>query len=211
MEVESKQGKTMGDLPDPDRQINKRRKRRRRNICLAVTLSLLALVLLIVILALTVFKTKRPVNTVNSVSLKDFDLSLDIARLRVHLNLTLDVNLSIRNPNKIGFKYTNGSALIKYRGEVVAEVPIPAGKIGADKTTAMNLTLTVLADRLLSNSNTYSDVIAGDLPLTIYTRISGKVKILFSFHVVSYTTCDVNVNVATRSLSHQTCHYKTKL
>ncbi|KAK2981876.1 hypothetical protein RJ640_010393 [Escallonia rubra] len=188
MEVESKQEKTMRDLPDPDRQINKRRNRRRRNICLAVTLFLLALVLLIVILALTVFKAKRPVNTVNSVSLKDFDLSLDIARFRVHLNITLDVNLSVQNPNKVGFKYTDSSALVKYRGEVVGEVPLPAGKIGAGETKAMNLTLTVLADRLLSNSNAYSDVVAGALPLTIYTRISGKVKILFNFHFVSYTT-----------------------
>ncbi|KAI7997450.1 Serine/threonine-protein phosphatase PP1 [Camellia lanceoleosa] len=86
--------------------------------------------------------------------------SLDFMRLRVNLNVSLDVNLSIKNPNKVGFKYTNSSALLKYRGEVVGDVPVPAGEISAGETLPMNMTLTVLADRLLSNSDVYSDVMS---------------------------------------------------
>ena len=190
-----------------------RRWKRLRIVCLAVIALIVVLVLVMVILGLTVFKAKRPVNTVNSVALKDFDVSVDIARLRVNLNVSLDVNLSVKNPNKVGFKYTNSTAVLKYRGQVVGEAPIPASKISADQTSTMNLTLTLLADRLISNANVYSDVISGTLPLSTFTRISGKVNILsiIKIHVVSYTSCDLSINVLNRSVASQTCHYKTKL
>ncbi|CAK9153769.1 unnamed protein product [Ilex paraguariensis] len=212
MELEPKQGKSMrSPTPTDHHHTSKLRRRRRRNICLAVIAVILLVVLIFVILGLTVFKAKRPLTTVNSVSVRDLDFSIDIARVRVLLNVTVDVNLSIKNPNKVGFKYTNSSALLKYRGEVVGEAPIPAGKISADETRQMNLTLTLMADRLLSNPNVYSEVIAGTLPLQTYTRISGKVQILFKIHVVSYTTCDLTVDIRSRSVGNQTCHYKTKL
>jgi hypothetical protein len=165
-----------------------------------------------VILGLTVFKAKDPVTTVNSVALKDLSFDLDIAKLGVYLNVTLDVNISIKNPNKVGFKYKNSSALLNYRGRVVGEVPIPAAKISPDQTVTMNLMLTVLADRLISNSNLVSDVISGTLPLTASTRISGKVYILkiIKFHAVSYTTCDIDIHVLKRSMTNH-CQYKTKL
>lgn len=206
MEVESaKDAKSIGARPDNARN-------RRRNICLAVIAVVLAIVILLVVLGFTVFKAKHPINTVNSIAVKDLKFSLDIMRLRVNLNVSLDVNLSIKNPNKVGFKYTNSSALLKYRGEVVGDVPVPAGEISAGETLPMNMTLTVLADRLLSNSDVYSDVMSGTLPFSTFTRMSGKVHILIvKIHLVSYTTCDFNISVGNRSVTDQTCHYKTKL
>ncbi|KAI3473067.1 hypothetical protein Pfo_030359, partial [Paulownia fortunei] len=180
-------------------------------ICLWVTAVILGLGLLFLILGLTVFKAKRPVTTVNSVSLDDLDFSVDIARLRVLLNVTLGVGISVNNPNRVGFKYTNSTAFLRYRGNDVGEVPVPSGKIGARDTRSLNLTLTLMADRLLSNSALYSDVISGTLPFQTYIRIAGKVRILFNIHVVTYTTCDLEINLANRTLSNQKCHYKTKL
>lgn len=207
MEVQSKEG-------DPVRgaDLHARKRKRRRCICISTIIILAAVVLLIIILAFTVFKAKRPVTNINSLSLKDFDLNLDVIRLRVSLNVTLDANISVKNPNKVGFKYRNSSAIVRYRGMVVAEAPIPGGKIDADKTTTMKLTITVLADRLLSSPNLYSDIISGTLPLTTSTRIAGKVRIIFfNVGVVSSTTCDLNVDVSSRSIRNQTCHYKTKI
>lgn len=197
--------------PGASTEIRRRRSRRGRTICLSVLALVLALGIIILILALTVFKAKRPVTTVHSVSLRDLNFSLDIARLAVALNVTVDADLDIRNPNRVGFKYTDSTALLKYRGEVVGEVPIPAGKISAHQTTPMNITLTVMADRLLSNPALYSDIMSGTLLFQTYTRISGHVHILFKVHVVSYTTCDLYVDVSSRSLANQTCHYRTKL
>ncbi|KAK6118167.1 hypothetical protein DH2020_048068 [Rehmannia glutinosa] len=144
-------------------------------------------------------------------SLDDLDFSLDIARLRVFLNVTLDIAISVNNPNRVGFKYTNSTAFLRYKGNDVGEVPVPAGKIGARDTRSMNLTLTLMADRLLSNSALYTDVISGTLPFQTYIRLAGKVRILFNIHVVTYTTCDLDIDLANRNVSSQKCHYKTKL
>ncbi|KAK7382892.1 hypothetical protein VNO80_02047 [Phaseolus coccineus] len=184
-----------------------------RKVCLTVTGVVIALILLIVILALTVFKAKHPVTTVDSTKLEDFHMSLDIAKLRVDLNVTLRTDVSVMNPNKVGFKYSDSIAHLNYRGQLIGEVPIPAGEISSGETKGFNLTLTIMADRLLSNSQLFSDVTSGTLPLNTFVRISGKVSILgfIKVHVVSSTSCDVVINLSNRTVGNQECQYKTKL
>lgn len=204
-----------GEESKPKTQNNSIHKRRRSLcICIGTTISiLLLLIIIIIILAFTVYKAKRPVITVSSVSLNDFNFDIDLP-LKIHLNLTLDVDLAVQNPNKVAFRYTNASALLKFQDKVIGEVPIPGGKIKASGFTPMNLTLTVMADRLLGNSDVYSDVFkSGTLPVSTYTRIKGSVRILhlFDIHVVSYSNCDIQISISTRSIQDQSCRYKTKL
>ncbi|KAK7311270.1 hypothetical protein RJT34_09293 [Clitoria ternatea] len=184
-----------------------------RKVCLIVTGVVIAIAMLIVILAMTVFKAKHPVTTVDSVKLEDFHMSLDIAKLRVDLNVTLDVDVSVKNPNKVGFKYSDSTAHLNYREQLIGEVPLPAGEISSSETKGFNLTLTIMADRLLSNSQLYSDFTSGSLPLNTFVRISGKVSILgfIKIHVVSSTSCDFAVNISNRTVGNQECKYKTKL
>ncbi|CAI9774743.1 unnamed protein product [Fraxinus pennsylvanica] len=212
MEVESlkqEENKTMMMMAQHDRNPNK--KRRRKIICLVVISVILALALIFTILGLTVFKAKRPVITVNSAVLSDLHFSFDMARLRVFLNVTVDTSVAVKNPNRVGFEYINSTALLKYRGDVVGEVPVPAGKIGARDSKIMNVTLTLMLDRVLSNSNLYSDIMSGTLPLQTYARIAGKVRMLFNIHVVSYFSCDLEVSISSRNITKLQCHYKTKL
>ncbi|XP_047307013.1 uncharacterized protein LOC124910419 [Impatiens glandulifera] len=194
-----------------DAAARKRKRRRCICICLGIVLAILAIAIIILVLSLTYFKAKHPITRVNSINLKDVDFSIDL-RLQVHINISIDANLSLKNPNKVGFEYSNSTSYLNYRGIVVGEVPIPAGKILAGKTTDLNLTLTLLADRLLSNSQLYSDVMSSSLPLNLNTRISGKVRILFvKIQVVSNTDCNLNVNVLNKNLTSMDCRYKTKL
>lgn len=206
MDVESKQ-----DNKSPGMAPLSSKKTRARNCCFICLAILLLLGLLFLILGLTVFKAKKPVMSVNDVSLADLDVSFDIARLLVHLNVTLNADLTVKNPNRVGFKYASTSAILQYKGQVVGDAPVPAGKIGSGETRPMNITLTVMADRLLSESGLYSDVMSGALPLTTYVKLSGAVHILFKIHVKSSSTCDLFVDVLNRKLVNQTCHYKTKL
>lgn len=187
------------------------KKKRARNCCFICLAVLLLLGLLFLILGLTVFKAKKPVMTVNDVSLGNLGVSFDIARLQVHLNVTLNAHLSVKNPNRVGFKYDSTSAILQYKGQVVGDAPVPAGKIGSGETRPMNISLTVMADRLLSDSSLYSDVMSGALPLTTYVKLSGVVHVLFKIHVKSSSTCDLFIDVLNRKLVNQTCHYKTKL
>ncbi|KAG4952734.1 hypothetical protein HKD37_16G046425 [Glycine soja] len=145
-----------------------------RKVCLSLTGVVIAIVLLIVILALTVFKAKHPVTTVDSTKLEDFHMGLDTPKLRVDLNVTLHVDVSVKNPNKVGFKYSDSTAHLNYRGQLIGEVPIPAGEISSGETKGFNLTLTIMADRLLSNSQLLSDVASGTLPLNTFVMMSGK-------------------------------------
>ncbi|KAI9154177.1 hypothetical protein LWI28_022116 [Acer negundo] len=184
-----------------------------RNICMGILLGIIVIIIIVVILAFTVFKAKRPVIQIDSIALDDLSVSLDIARLRVNINVTVDTDISVKNPNKVGFNYAPSYALLNYKGQLIGEVPIPAGKISAGETAGMNLTLTLMADRLLSNSEVYSDVLSGALPLNTYTKISGKVSILniFKVHVVSSSSCDFTVNISNRTVGDRLCKYKTKL
>ncbi|XP_043706709.1 uncharacterized protein LOC122656288 [Telopea speciosissima] len=205
---------TMAPKDEKTKQSTSNRRSRRKSwLCLAWIFGfLLLVVVLVVILVSTVFKPKHPVTAINSINVKGLKVSLGPA-LRVDLNLTLNLDISVKNPNRAGFKYGNSSALLYYRGEVVGEAAIPPGNISPEGTAEMNTTVTVLADRLLYDSNFYSDVISGTLAFSTYTIISGRVNILnlFKHHLVSYTSCNVTVNLSNRSVNDSECRYKTKL
>ncbi|KAI4318913.1 hypothetical protein MLD38_032568 [Melastoma candidum] len=203
----------VGAQPPPPKRGKTPVRRSGRRLCCAACLTILALLVLVVIVLLilsrTLYKAKHPVTTVDSVSLRSLDLSI----LPISINLTLDLDLSLHNPNRVGFKYHDSTALLNFDDHLIGQVPIPAGEIGARDTVGMNLTLTVFANKLLGDSRAYADVIAGSLPLNSYTRISGKVTI-FSFvkvKVVSTTSCNFVLFTSNRTIGNQQCEYKTKL
>lgn len=188
-------------------------KRKRRKCILSSVIGVtLAIALTLLILALTVFKAKKPVLTVNSVAVKDLDVSVSPLQLKFSLNLSLALDLTIENPNKIGVKYQNSSATLRYKGRVVGDVPIPAGKIGSDDKKQMNLTLTFFIDQLVFDSDIYGDILRGDLQFSTYAKIKATVRVLFiHIHVTSTSTCDVNIDMQSTSVRNQTCHYNNKI
>ena len=104
--------------------------KRRRNVYLAVTACLLsAIIITTVVLGFTLFKPKPIIATVNSISLEEMNVGLNVARFNVDLNITLDIDVSIENPNMYGLKYSDSNAQVYYRGNFVGEVPLPAGEI----------------------------------------------------------------------------------
>ncbi|XP_031126992.1 uncharacterized protein LOC116029221 [Ipomoea triloba] len=188
-----------------------KRRWRGRNICLIITAVVILLAVIAVVVGVTLFKPKHAVTTFDSVTLRDFDLSIDAPRLAVHVNLTVDARVSVTNPNRLGFKYDSTSVLLRYRGLNIGDAPIFAGEIGARETTSMNVSVTIFGDRLLTSSQFFSDVISGVVPLSTYTRLTGKVHILFKIRVKSVTTCDLVINIASTTLSKQSCHFHTNI
>ncbi|KAC9235833.1 hypothetical protein R6Q59_027134 [Mikania micrantha] len=214
MDLEKKDEQPLRSVAVPVADDSSRKRRRRRCIICwsSVAGVILTLALILLILGLTVFKAKKPVLTVNSVQLQDLDFSVNPIPIRVSLNISLALDITIKNPNKVGVNYRNSSAVIQYRGKDVGNVPIPAGRIGSDDTSRLHLTLTVFADRLVSDSEIYQDILSGNLPLSTYTRIKARVRVLFvHIHVTSTSTCDVNIDIQGRKIANQTCHYKNKI
>ena len=80
-------------------------------------------------------------------NIKDLDVSFDLTKFKVYINVTLDADLSVKNPNKAGFKYSNSTAFLKYQGQLVGKLPIPADQISASETKPMSVSLTLLADQ----------------------------------------------------------------
>ncbi|KAG4954575.1 hypothetical protein JHK87_040169 [Glycine soja] len=157
-------------------------------VCLMVALCVaIALVLLRVILALTVFKPRHPITNVDSIRLQNMSLGMDMFSMSVNVNFTLEVDVLVNNPNKLGFNYYNSSAQLNYRTQLIGEAPIPNGDILVEEIKGLNLTLTVMADRLVSNSKVTKDVALGSLPLNTLVRIFCQVNVLgfMKFYVAS--------------------------
>ncbi|WOK93664.1 hypothetical protein Cni_G02364 [Canna indica] len=177
-------------------------------VCVAV---LLLLALLVLILGLTVFRPRHAVTTINSVRLGGLQVGLNAPNLALDFNATLDLDITATNPNHASFRYDTGEAELYYRGDLVGEAAIPPGEVPAMGSVRTNVSLTVMAGRLIANSALYREVISGSLNFTTTTRVSGKVKVIVIKHkMVAYTTCDITVGILSRSLENYDCKYKTK-
>uniref|UniRef100_A0A0C9QMZ1 TSA: Wollemia nobilis Ref_Wollemi_Transcript_19987_1306 transcribed RNA sequence n=1 Tax=Wollemia nobilis TaxID=56998 RepID=A0A0C9QMZ1_9CONI len=173
----------------------------------------LVLAIVCIILAVTVFKVRNPRVTVNSVAVDGFHVKVDLMGFKLDANVTLDLNLSVKNRNKASFKFGNSTAQLYYRGTNVGEALIPAGKINADETINMNTTVKIDAGRLILNGHLMGDVSSGIFPLSTFTRISGRVNVLniFKHHAVSSSFCNVSIAISNGTVVNEHCSDSLKL
>eukprot|EP00249_Psilotum_nudum_P027717 c35740_g1_i1 orf=3-455(-) len=95
------------------------------SICCGFCLAfLVTLVIVVIILLFTVLKAKKPVVTVKNVVLDGFDFSLPTPTLTAKLNLTLKLELLVKNPNHASFTYTNSTAFVYFNDSEIAEAAI---------------------------------------------------------------------------------------
>ncbi|CAL5192523.1 unnamed protein product [Lathyrus oleraceus] len=179
----------------------------------AIGIVVLIVLAIVMILAFTVLKPKQVVSTVDSIEVHDMDIGFNVFTMSVNMNVTLDVSVSVKNLNVYGLKYYNGLARLNYRGQQIGEAPIPGGDISGGQTKGVNVTLVLMADRLLSSKRIYSDATANILPLNTFVRISGEVKILgfFKFHGNSTSSCNFNVHISDKTINNNVCRYKTEV
>ncbi|KAM7251609.1 hypothetical protein ACFE04_023492 [Oxalis oulophora] len=206
MDVESERAFAKGSpLKQSENQI---KSRKRRNAILAITVAIILIIVIVIItLSLTLFKAKDPKTTLNSVALDSISASLDMPRLRALVNISLNIDLTVKNPNIVTFKYTNSTSYLNYRGQMVGEAPTPAGKLSSDSSRQLNLTLTVMADRFATIIETYTDILNGALPFNMVSDVKGKVKIMniFIIHVESAVSCDFTVFIGNSTVSNPVC------
>ena len=182
-------------------------------VCIATCGIVITIVIIAVILAFTVFKPRQFTSTVDFIAVHDMDIGFNVFSLSVKLNVSVDVGVSVKNPNKFGLKYYDGYAQLFYRGQTIGEAPIPKGEILPEETKGVNVTLTLMADRLVSNTQIFSDVTSNKMPLSTFMKISGEVNILglFKFNGKSTSTCDFNIIVSNKTIENNVCKYKTEV
>ncbi|XP_039139934.1 uncharacterized protein LOC120277242 [Dioscorea cayenensis subsp. rotundata] len=177
--------------------------------CLATVIIILILIVTLVVLYFTIFKPKQPKIVATPVNLQ----SIDFVILPVlKLDVTIGMEIHIKNPNYAGFSYDNSTTLVYYRGSLIADAPVGAGTIGALSTDKLNTSVTILFDNFVTNSFFLTDVFSGHLNLTSSSKVEGKVLLLgiFKLHAETFVSCDITVFLRTMN-STFSCDSKIKI
>lgn len=180
-------------------------------ICLAV---LLALLITAVILAFTVFRQRDPNTTLVSATVTGVSPRVTFPAIRVELNVTLDLDLLVKNPNYASFSHDAGKAQLYYSGAQVGEADVAPGRIPARGSTHVKARLTVDGGNLTAEAGSLlRDVVAGRVGFDTKTRIPGKVTLLgfIKRHAVATSDCHVEVGLPDLKVRSQECKLKTKL
>jgi len=195
--------------------LKKRRKQRRRRYCVSCCVgTLVPVVVTVVTLAVLAFTSQDPKISIDSTTLKSTAYATDPnTKKQAVVSVTLLTEMSVKNPNKISsFEFADSKALVTYSGSTIGQAAIPAGKIDADRTAHMNITMTVFVARLLSNSSLVATALAGNITLTSYARLPGRIKLLhiINRHVTVTATCTITANLATNltRVDHCSRHVK---
>ncbi|CAA2992414.1 uncharacterized protein LOC111388003 [Olea europaea var. sylvestris] len=175
--------------------------------CGCITAIFLILVMIILILVFTVFRVKDPVIKMNSVTIQGVGALLRMNNPRPGINLTVEADVSVKNPNVASFKFSNATTSLYYDSSVIGEAQIPAGQAKARRTLDMNVSIDVMVDKILAVPRLRSDLNSGTLPISSYTKISGKVKIIniIKKHVVVQMNCTMTVNINSQAIEDQNC------
>ncbi|KAL1322017.1 hypothetical protein HN51_066924 [Arachis hypogaea] len=167
----------------------------------------------LVVLGFTVYKPQEPKIHVDNINLDNMKFAFNVFQIKFDFNVTLTADVTVQNPNKIGFKISDTSATLNYRGVKVGEAPIPSQEIAPKETKKFNVTLTVMTAALLSHPMIFNDVTKNQLPLTVVLDIPGQVEILgiikVNVHVQTY--CDILIDILQKRLASQRCKSTTNI
>ncbi|XP_004300836.1 PREDICTED: uncharacterized protein LOC101297936 [Fragaria vesca subsp. vesca] len=150
----------------------------------------LILAVIAIVLGFTVFHVKGPKITMNGVTITNGSLTNGS-------NITIMVDVSIKNPNVASFRYENTSTLVYFNGTEVGEGRSPAGVAKARRTMRMNVTVDIVPAKILAVPEFNKESKAGALTFTSFTSAHGKVKVaMVKKNVVVELNCTMVYNLA---------------
>lgn len=183
-----------------------KKKQQKKIACVACTVILIIIIIILIVLYVAVFRPKDPrvqVPTMQLLSLYPVGYPLAITSA----NLTLNLQVSIYNPNRATFIVQDGGiACLYYYGVQVGFTPIPTGSIPAESFSTISVPLTVQGAPL-QGSNLVADVADGILQVSTSVTIVGKVTTLnlFTHHADVVSKCNINVSFNVRGIESYTC------
>lgn len=170
--------------------------------CGCVTALLLIFVVIIIVLAFTVYNVKEPKVKMNGITLLNGTFTKDAP-----YNITLVADVSVKNTNYFTFRFVNSTTKVYYDGTGIGEGTTPPGKAKARRTKRFNVSMAIMANKLMDIPSLRNDV--SDLAVTFstYTRIDGKVKVLnlFKRKVVVELNCTTEYNTTTGVIDGNDC------
>ncbi|WOL15210.1 hypothetical protein Cni_G23991 [Canna indica] len=139
-------------------------------------------------------------------------LSLDDIRVTMtpeaSIDISLDVELRVRNPDFFALNYRSIVVSILYRGRPLGSVTADGGHIRARGVSYVRAKLKLDGIRLLTDAiYLIEDLARGSLPLDTVTEIDGRMRLFFlDVPVEGKFSCALNVNPQTQKVIHQDCY-----
>ncbi|CAN0888509.1 hypothetical protein LINGRAHAP2_LOCUS15871 [Linum grandiflorum] len=153
---------------------NNGRKPAVRVCCITATIIIVITAIVLVTLAFTVFKPHDPEVVLYPVGLAKIQMEDFIAKD----NVTSDMIMSVRNRNYASFRFENSTSSITYDGEVVGEVPIPAGRMPARSAMNISSAATLMVGKLRANPKAINDILGGSLNFTAKVTMQGRMSMM---------------------------------
>ncbi|KAF3443712.1 hypothetical protein FNV43_RR13402 [Rhamnella rubrinervis] len=186
---------------------NKTSRIRHLKLCCGVSAILLIIVVVVLTtLSLTIFKPRQPEITAHP------HLVFNPGSLSQQLNITIQMVITIDNPNYESFRFKNTTAYVTYREDVVAEVPIVQQHVPGHAKLNVTTSADLMVSKLISNPYFWNDVAAGCLNLNSKSTLHGHVSLLkfFKLHFKALSSCDISFFISLRNVESR-CNTKIKL
>ncbi|KAM3396691.1 late embryogeneis abundant protein [Capsicum galapagoense] len=174
------------DDNDITMELHKKKRRRRRCIkcCGCCIATMLVLIVIMLVLGFTLFRVHEPFIRMNSVKIDGISYLMTSSgssstTLQPSIsNLTVFADVSVKNPNAVSFKFDEATTSLFYDDVVIGETLTPPGTAKARRTLRMNISMEVMVEKILKIPRLGRDLRYGELLVSTYTRINGKIKIL---------------------------------
>ncbi|EHA8590779.1 hypothetical protein COCNU_scaffold024094G000010 [Cocos nucifera] len=206
--------KESGDSTFP-RHHQSRRRRRLLHFCGGCLLLLLVLGVVILVLYLTLFMPRDPTTELVSSRVAGVSPRITIMpTVRIEINVTLDLDVLVHNPNRAAFDHAQGHTILRYRGTQVGDADVAPGRVPQRGDGHVQLTLRVEGDRFAVDlGSLIADVAAGEFAFDSSTRIPGRLIFLgfIKHHAVAESECHMVIGVPDLKVKSQECSHETKL
>ncbi|CAI9784637.1 unnamed protein product [Fraxinus pennsylvanica] len=181
--------------------------------CGCITAIFLIIVMIMLVLVFTIFHIKDPVIKMKNLKIQGFGALVRTDNPGPAVNLTVEADVSVINPNVASFKFSNTTTSLYYDSIVIGEAQILAGEVRARRTLDMNFCIDVKVDKILALPGLKSDLASGALSISSHSKISGKVKIIniIKKHVVVQMNCTMTFDIRSQAIQDQNCKRKISL
>ncbi|XP_059277742.1 uncharacterized protein LOC132031884 [Lycium ferocissimum] len=160
------------------------KKKQRRRICIkccgCCTATMLVLVVIMLVLGFTLFHVHKPSIRMNSIKIDGLSYLMTSSSItpQPNVNLTVSADVSVKNRNSASFKFNEATTSLFYDDVVIGEALTPPGTAKARRTLQMNVTVEIMVEKMLGIPRLVNDLRSGELLVSTYTRINGRINIL---------------------------------
>lgn len=171
--------------------------RRKRTKCLAcIAFGVIAQTIIIVLFVVIVMRVKTPKTRLDSVGVTSLTAS------NSSFKANLDALVTVKNKNFGNYKFDSTKATFSYKGSDIGEGTISEDKAKAKKTKKINVTVS-----LSTNKVSASDISSGNVTLTAYAKLDGKVHLLniIKKKKSSELNCTISVDTKAKAVNVLSC------